>query len=63
MSKAKIVELEAVLEDCQKFLELVPLMAIQKGMQWFPSEDAILLGIRAKDSLEAYKQKHHFRIS
>ena len=57
MSKARVTELEMLLEDCQKFLELVPLMAIQRGLVWYPSEEAIQLGLRAKDGLDRYSQK------
>lgn len=44
MTKAKIVQLEAVLEDCIKFMEMIPLEAINKGMRWFPSQETIELG-------------------
>lgn len=58
MSKARITQLEIVLEDCIKFLELVPLTQIEKGIRWMPSEEAIMLGKRAKDAINQYSQTH-----
>lgn len=58
MSKAKISELERVLEDCQKFLELVPIEALSNGVTWYPSELALSLGRRAVTSLNEYVASH-----
>ncbi len=63
MTKAKLVELERVLEDCQKFLELVPLESLSRGVTWYPSELALTLGRRAKDSINLYNQHHPIRSS
>lgn len=58
MTKSKILQLENLLDDCQRFLELVPLEAIAKGMTWFPSEEALQLGRIAKNAINEYNEMH-----
>lgn len=62
MSK-KVHLLEEALTDCQRFLELVPLSQIAKGIQWHPSEEAIQLGMRAKESINRFVEGHHHPMS
>lgn len=49
---------EKVLSDCSAALELIPIWAIEKGQQWLPSEIALLLLKRAKDSVADYILVH-----
>lgn len=58
MKTARLIELENALEDCEKFLELVPIEAMMKGLAWMPSDVALELGRRAKESLNRYASHH-----
>ena len=55
---AQIIELESILETCQKFLELIPIEALSKGLVWMPSDVALELGRQAKMSLNRYVYHH-----
>ena len=53
---------EKAVEDCAAAFELIPIWALEKGQTWIPSEVAILLLKKAKDSVTAYS-KHHWHTS
>lgn len=50
----RLVELEEIVEKCSKAFELIPIWALEKGENWFPSEEAIRLLKRAKDGVSEY---------
>lgn len=54
----RCAELEVVLEDCSQALALVPVGALEAGKQWFPSEIAVHLLRRAKESVLIFSQNH-----
>lgn len=56
--KSRCIEAEAALEDCSKALELVPIQPLAQGQVWMPSEIAIHLLRRAKDSVTSYVDRH-----
>jgi len=56
--EARSAEAEAALEDCAKAFELIPVGALEAGKTWFPSEVALHLLKRAKDSLNSYATAH-----
>lgn len=51
-------EAERALEDCSAALELLPLWALERGQTWMPSETAIHLLRKAKDSVSGYVRAH-----
>lgn len=54
----KCAEAERALEDCHAALELVPIWALEKGQNWLPSDVALLLLRKAKDSVAVYATHH-----
>lgn len=54
----RCAEAEKALEECFAALELVPIWALEKGQTWIPSDVAILLLKKAKDSVAAYARHH-----
>jgi hypothetical protein len=56
--KARCLEAEAALEDVSKALELIPIEPLANGQVWMPSEVAIHLLRRAKDSVTGYVARH-----
>jgi hypothetical protein len=47
-------EAEKALEDCNAALELIPLRELEQGQTWIPSEVAIRLLKKAKNSVAAH---------
>lgn len=54
----RCAEAEKALEDCNAALELIPLWALERGQTWIPSEVALHLLKKAKDSVVAYSNHH-----
>lgn len=55
----RIQELEDIIEKCSQAFDLLPITAIEKGVQWFPSEEAIHRLRRAKDGVRDYLQDRY----
>ena len=55
----RCAEAEKALEDCAAAFELIPIWALERGQTWIPSEVAIHLLKKAKDSVTAYEKLHH----
>lgn len=51
-------EAEKVIEDCNAALELIPLRELEQGQTWVPSEVAIYLLKKAKESVSNYIITH-----
>ena len=56
--KIRCAEAEKALEDCHAALELVPIWALEKEQNWFPSDTAIRLLKKAKDSVTTFARNH-----
>lgn len=54
----KCAEAERALEDCHAALELIPLWALERGQNWLPSDIALHLLKKAKDSVTDYGRAH-----
>lgn len=54
----RCAEAESALEECSAAFELIPLWALEKGQQWIPSEVALHIIRRAKDSVTSYSLAH-----
>lgn len=54
----KCAEAEKALEDCSAAFELLPIWALERGQQWLPSEVAIHLLKKAKDSVRDFGRSH-----
>lgn len=54
----RCAEAEKALEECSAAFELVPLWALERGQQWMPSDIALHLLKKAKDSVLAYSTAH-----
>lgn len=54
----KCAEAERALEDCSAAFELIPIWALERGQNWMPSEVAIHLLKKAKDSVGNYSREH-----
>jgi len=52
--KLRYTEAEKVIEDCKAALELIPLRELEKGQTWIPSEVALYLFKKAKESVTTY---------
>lgn len=55
----RCAEAERAIEDCSAAFEVVPLWALERGQNWIPSEVALHLLKKAKDSVTAYCRSHH----
>jgi hypothetical protein len=55
----RLLELEEIVEKCSKAFELIPIWALEKGENWFPSEDAIRLLKKAKDGVTEYTRSRY----
>lgn len=56
--EARCAEAEATLEDVAKCFEIIPVGALEAGKTWFPSEVALHLLKRAKDSVNEYAHSY-----
>lgn len=56
--KIRCMEAEAAVEAASKAFDLIPIWALERGQQWIPSEAAIHLLKRAKDSVRAFEADH-----
>lgn len=54
----RCAQAEKALEDCSAAFELIPIWALEREQNWLPSEVAILLLKKAKDSVRSYSQDH-----
>lgn len=54
----RCAEAEKALEDCCAAFELIPIWALERGQNWLPSEVAIHLLKKAKDSVTDYSKAH-----
>jgi hypothetical protein len=54
----KCAEAERALEDCHAAMEIIPIWALERGQNWIPSDTAIHLLKRAKDSVTAFGRAH-----
>lgn len=54
----KCAEAERALEDCHAAFELIPIWALERGQNWLPSEVALHLLKKAKDSVTGYGHAH-----
>lgn len=54
----RCAEAEATLEDVAQAFELIPVGALEAGKTWLPSDVALHLIKRAKDSLNDYASIH-----
>lgn len=54
----RAAEAEKALEDCNAAFELIPVGALEAGKTWFPSEVALHLLKKAKDTLTEYARLH-----
>ena len=54
----RCAEAEKALEDCNAALELIPIWALERGQNWMPSEIALHLLKKAKDSVTSYATQH-----
>lgn len=55
---ARLADAEDTLEACAAAINLIPIWALKKKLQWIPSDEAINLLVEAKDSLNKYSRKH-----
>lgn len=58
MWQIRCAQAEKALEDCSAAFELIPIWALERGQNWMPSETAIHLLKRAKDSVRDYGIAH-----
>lgn len=54
----RCAEAEKALEDCSAAFELIPIWALERGDNWIPSEVALHLLKKAKDSVTDYGHAH-----
>ncbi len=54
----RCAEAEKALEACNAALELIPIWALERGQTWIPSDVALLLLKKAKDSVTNYAKDH-----
>lgn len=54
----RCAQAEKTIEECSAAFELIPLWALEKGQQWIPSEVALLLLRKAKESVNSYSADH-----
>lgn len=54
----RCAEAEKALEDCSAAFEIIPIWALERGQTWIPSEVALHLLKKAKDSVTAYSKAH-----
>lgn len=54
----RCAEAERALEDCSAAFELIPIWALERQQNWLPSETAIHLLKKAKDSVTAFTRSH-----
>lgn len=54
----RCAQAEKTIEECSAAFELVPVWALEKGQTWIPSEVAILLLRKAKESVKTYSLDH-----
>lgn len=54
----RCAEAEKAIEDCMAAFELIPIWALERGENWFPSETALHLLKKAKDSVTGYARSH-----
>lgn len=54
----RCAEAERALEDCCAAFELIPIWALEREQNWMPSDDAIRILKRAKDSVTIYSKAH-----
>lgn len=58
MWQIRCAQAEKALEDCSAAFELLPIWALEREQNWMPSEVAILLLKKAKDSVRDYSTAH-----
>lgn len=58
MWEIRCAQAEKALEDCSAALELIPIWALEREQQWMPSEVALHLLKKAKDSVRDYSIAH-----
>lgn len=54
----RCAEAEKALEDCSAAFELIPIWALERQQNWMPSETALHLIKKAKDSVTTYGRAH-----
>lgn len=54
----RCAEAEKALEDCNAAFEVIPIWALERGQTWVPSDVAIHLLKKAKDSVTNYAKSH-----
>jgi hypothetical protein len=54
----RCAEAERAMEDCNAAFEIIPIWALERGQTWVPSEVAIHLLRKAKDSITTYTRHH-----
>lgn len=56
--KRRCAELEVIAENCRNAFEVIPIWALEREEIWMPSEDALWLLKKAKDSIRDYEMRH-----
>lgn len=54
----RCAEAETALENCSAAFELIPIWALERGQNWLPSDVALHLLKKAKDSVTNYGKAH-----
>lgn len=54
----RCAEAEKALEDCNEAFNVIPIWALERGQTWIPSEVALHLLRKAKDSVTNYGKRH-----
>lgn len=57
--KRRCADLELEHDMSRALSQLIPIWALERGQNWIPSEDAIRLLKKWKDSIRDYDERYH----